>query len=129
MEVEEDVEFDCDFYKDNPQILAHALSSSQCFQTMRVAGQHGMSSLHILIDVGNTHNFLDIDIVKKLGCEMEPIQFQAVAYGNKLFCQYVSKGFKWQLHNSQYMANVLLISLGRCDMVLRVQWLFQLGTI
>lgn len=58
---------------------------------MRVTGQYERFSLHILIDSGSTHNFLDIAMAKKIGCKIESIQSQtiAVADGNQLQCQYV----------------------------------------
>jgi len=121
-EVEEDTQTDCDFYLDNPQISVHALSGNKCFQTMRVTGQYERFSLHILIDSGSTHNFLDIAMAKKIGCKIESIQSQtiAVADGNQLQCQYVSKGFEWKLHNAHFRGDMLLIPLGSCDMVLGV---------
>jgi len=33
------------------------------------------------------------------------------------------------LHNADFTSDMLLISLGSCDMVLGVQWLSQLGTV
>ena len=69
---------------------------------MRVTGLHGRSPLHILIDSESTHNFLDFQMAKKLGCRIEPIQSPAITVvdGNKLQCQYVCKEFKWKLHNA-----------------------------
>ena len=43
-----------------PQISMLALSGAQGFQTMRITGLYGKTPLHILIDSGSTHNFLDI---------------------------------------------------------------------
>lgn len=47
--------------------------------------------LHNLIDSGSTHNFLDIDMARKLGCTLEPIATQAVIVPdvNRLPCQYM----------------------------------------
>ncbi|GKG21594.1 hypothetical protein Tco_0384189, partial [Tanacetum coccineum] len=49
-----------------PQISLHALNGVESFQTMRVTGHMGKQDLHILIDTGRTHNFLDIDKAKDL---------------------------------------------------------------
>lgn len=51
-----------------PQISLNALCGNNNFQTMRVKGVKGRNSLHILIDSGSTHDFLDIQTAKKLGC-------------------------------------------------------------
>ncbi|GJZ00414.1 retrotransposon-related protein [Tanacetum coccineum] len=52
-----------------PQISLNALSGVGSFQTLRViglvAGQH---ELYILVDFGSTHNFLDLHVAKRLGC-------------------------------------------------------------
>ena len=117
--------------EDQPQISVHALSGCPNFQTMRVTRLYGKTPLHILIDSGSTHNFLDISLAKKLGCRLEEIAGQTitVADGYKLQCLYVCKGFKWKLHNAIFETNMLIIPLGSCDMVLGVQWLSQLGTV
>jgi len=55
--------------KSTPQISVNALSGVQGFQTMRVTGLHGKNPLHILLDSGSTHNFLDISMAKKIGVD------------------------------------------------------------
>ena len=117
--------------EDQPQISIHALSGSQSFQTIRVTGLYGRTPLHILLDSGSTHNFLDITLAKRLGCRMEEIPAQSitVADGYNLQCLYVCKGFKWKMHNAIVETDMLIIPLGNCDVVLGIQWLSQLGTI
>jgi len=98
---------------------------------MRVTGYYGQKPLHILIDSGSTHNFLDAGLAKKLGCKLEPIGSQAitVAGGSQLQCQFVCRQFEWRLQRAAFKSNMLLIPLGACDMVLGVQWLSILGTV
>ncbi|KAL2931387.1 Retrotransposon-derived protein PEG10 [Bienertia sinuspersici] len=114
-----------------PHISVNALSGNQAFQTMRVNGLYNQTPLHILIDSGSTHNFLDLGVAKKLSLTLEPISPQAVtvADGNHLACQYVCKNFSWRMHNVVFTSDVLIIPLGGCDMVLGVQWLSELGTV
>lgn len=40
------------------------------YNTMRVSGSVKRHKVHILIDSGSTHNFIDIFTAKQLGCEM-----------------------------------------------------------
>ena len=121
----EDTDGDYFFNEETPHISVHALSGTQGFQTMRVTGQFGKHSLHILVDLGSTHNFLDISMAKRLGCKIEetPVQSVAVADGNKLQCLHMCKNFKWRLHNAEFESDMMLIPLGSCDVMLGVHWL------
>jgi len=53
-----------------PMISLQALNGGSAYQTMRINGRAGKATLHILIDFGSTHNFLDILVAKKLHCEL-----------------------------------------------------------
>ena len=65
------------------------------YKTMRVTLYVRKKPLHILIDLGNTHNFLNTEMAKKLGYNVEeigPIRVD-VANGSRLACMSVCKGF------------------------------------
>ena len=50
--------------------------------------------LHILVDLGSTHNFLNMNVAKNLGCKLEevgPIRVD-VANGSSLSCVAAYKG-------------------------------------
>ena len=87
--------------------------------------------LYILIDFGSTHNFLDINMAKKLGCKVEKIRPMRVDVANEssLACVGVCKGLFWTLHGSSFPTDVLLLPLENYDMVLGIQWLETLGEI
>jgi len=108
-----------------PFISLQAINGVQGFQTMRVMGYFGKKSLQLLVD------FVDLKLARKLGCTLEPIHLQSVlvADGNALKCEYMCRKFTWRLQGTEFCADVLLIPLRNCDMVLRVQWLSTLGTI
>lgn len=57
--------------------------------------------------------------------------FQAVtvADGNHISCNHVCKNFSWGMDSREFKTEVMLISLGSCDMVLGIQWLSTLGPI
>lgn len=82
-----------------PILSLNALSGNQNFQTMRVTGTRNNKMFHVLVDSGSTHNFLGLELAKKLGCEIEsiPSQVVTVADGNHLACQHVCKGFTWTM--------------------------------
>ncbi|PHT92339.1 hypothetical protein T459_00221 [Capsicum annuum] len=64
------------------EISMHALNGSLGFRTLKVTGYHSKMELHILIDTGSSHNFIDPDLVSKLGCEVKPIKLEVVAAPN-----------------------------------------------
>nr|GEU69385.1 retrovirus-related Pol polyprotein from transposon 17.6 [Tanacetum cinerariifolium] len=54
-----------------PHIFLNALAGRNTFQTPRVIGYVGKHDIYILIDYGSTHNFLDSNTAKKLGCQLK----------------------------------------------------------
>ncbi|GKE44016.1 Fe(3+) dicitrate transport system permease [Tanacetum coccineum] len=114
-----------------PHISLNAISGVNTFQTMRVKGQINNKPVNILIDCGSTHNFLDLSTAKQMGCSVKesyPLQV-AVPGGNFLISNHVCKGLNWKLQGVTFQADMMLISLGGCKMVLGVQWLATLGDI
>ena len=87
------------YLEDNPQLSLHALKSTYNFQTIKVRGYIGRKSLCIMIDLGSTHNFIDVRVITKLGCVLEPIEELKVivANGNELKCIDVCKSFSWTM--------------------------------
>ncbi|OMP06305.1 Retroviral aspartyl protease [Corchorus olitorius] len=129
-----DIDFDLDEEADDtPRISAHALTGAvtEGYETMRVTVFVGKRHLHILIDSGSTHNFLDTNVAKKLGCKITQVKPMKVdvANGNSLACVAACKNLPWTLQGSVFVTDVLLLPLGSCDMVLGVQWLETLGDI
>jgi len=114
-----------------PQISMNALTSVANFRTMRVTGYHKKRALHILIDRRSTHNFLDINMAKKLGCPITSMDVVnvVVADGTKLQITSVTNNFSWTLQQRTFSSDMLLISLGCCDLVLGIEWLVKLGNI
>ena len=98
---------------------------------MRVKGSVGSQTVHILIDTGSTHNFLDAAIAKRLRCELLriPPLVVAVADGARLQCQVICKGLELRVGDLEYVTDPYVVPLGSWDMILRVQWLATLGSI
>lgn len=82
------------------QISLNALNGVSYFQTLRVVGLCGNKhELHILVDSGSTHNFLDINMAKKLGCKIRntcPLSV-SVAGGRQLVSVSECEGLAWKL--------------------------------
>lgn len=85
----------------------------------------------ILVDSGSKHNFLHINFAKQLGCKVDEVSAQeiTVVYGNHIVCKHVCKKFGWVMNGKEFKTEVMLISLGNCDMVLGIQWLSTLGPV
>ena len=78
-----------------PQISVNALTGVANFKTIRVTGYHKKKALHILIDSGSTHNFLDTNMAKKLGylITLMDVVNVVVVDGTKLQITSVSNNF------------------------------------
>lgn len=69
-----------------PKVSVNAMNGVSRFHTMGINGYVGKKTLHILLDSGSTQSFLDVEMERKLGCQLEPIAMQSVtiADGNQL---------------------------------------------
>ncbi|GJX97370.1 transposon ty3-I gag-pol polyprotein [Tanacetum coccineum] len=97
-----------------PQISLNALTGLTSYRTIRVIDHFGKQNIHILIDSGSTHNFLDVYMAKNLGCmicEIDPLQFSVVD-GNKKTIKSMCKKFSWMLNGEKSNADVMLLPLG-----------------
>jgi len=55
-----------------------AMNGRQGFHTIRVNQHFSKKTLHIRINSGSIHNFLDRDLARKLGCGLETIEAQSM---------------------------------------------------
>jgi len=87
------------------------MSGHSGFNTMKVNGHKGKKTLHIFIDSGSTHNFVDETVAKRLGCRLEPMAVKSVAIadGNTLQCKFICRNFTWTLHGVEFMTDILLL--------------------
>nr|GEU73636.1 two-component response regulator ARR17-like [Tanacetum cinerariifolium] len=69
-----------------PHISLNALVGVNTFHTIRIKGHVGRQDIHILVDSGSTHNFVDVLCAKRLRCEITsiyPLQVE-VPGGNQM---------------------------------------------
>ncbi|PHT67372.1 hypothetical protein T459_26859 [Capsicum annuum] len=111
------------------EISMHALNGSLGFRTLKVIGYHSKMGLHILIDTGSSHNFIDPELVRKLGCEVRCINPEVVAAANGSMKVDQMTTITWLLQGAEFCADFLLLPLGYCGVVFRFQWLLTLGDI
>ncbi|XP_071725748.1 uncharacterized protein [Rutidosis leptorrhynchoides] len=114
-----------------PYISLNALTGVSDYQTMRVTCQVNKTVVQILIDSGSTHNFLDINVAKKLGCTIKkgdtiPVM---VPGGNTMYNASVCEALQWQISGETFVSDMLILPIGGCEMVLGIQWLKLLSDI
>lgn len=86
---------------------------------MRLTSQIKGQWIIILVDTGNTHNFMDIPVVTKTTSPMT---------GFGLEVRIVDGSVK-ELKGYTFGPNLYVLILGGCDKILGVQWLSILGFI
>ena len=117
----------------NPQIFVYAINgiASRGYKIMRVMVHVNKKALHIFIDSGSIHNFLDVEVAKKLGCivmSINPMKID-VTNGSSFSCVTTCNRLTWLFQGTRFQTDLLLLPLGNCDMVLEVQWLETLREI
>ena len=113
------------------EISLHALRGMVTSKIIKVERRVSDSSLMILIDSGSTHSFLDEKVAKKLRCHLtgtQPLSV-TVANGQKVLCKSACVGFCWQMQGESFEADLQLLKLGECDMVLGVDWIREVSPI
>ena len=91
-----------------PCISLNSLNGNTSIHTMRVVGYVGKKPLHILIDSGSTHYFIDEYVVDKLKLCKDLIMPYSVtiADGNQLHCKAVCRDFSWRLQEVVFESDV-----------------------
>ncbi|GJR68471.1 reverse transcriptase [Tanacetum coccineum] len=82
-----------------PHISLNALTGVNTFHTMRIKGHVGRQDIHILVDSGSTHNFVDVLCAKRLGCEIRsicPLQVEVLGR-NQMLSTSTCRQFAWSL--------------------------------
>ena len=113
------------------EISLHAYSGTAAPKTLRVDGLIKKKCVHILIDSGSTHNFLDQRLVKGLGLEEEPTTMFEVAIGDgtKLRAGSVCRRVGVRIQGHDLYVDLYPLALRGADIVLGTQWLQSLGPV
>lgn len=130
---EEELEYDIKDLTTNElaHISVNAINGTTALRTMEVTGYLDKRRLHILLDSGSTHNFIDQTLAYKLGCLVSkiPPMLVTVADGGKLVCNEAVENFTWKINGHTFSTTTYLIPLLKYDMILGVVWLCSLGDI
>jgi len=103
----------------------NTLADNYAHNTIRIRGSYHGKELVILIDNGSTHNFIDEHIARELQISVERSLILAVTIANSSTILYDSytMGFKWFMQNYEFVVDLKILKLGRCDVVLGMDWL------
>lgn len=113
------------------QIILHVLSGHIAPETLRVMGLISNKGVHILIDGGSTHNFLQHRLFLALGLSTKnttPLRV-IVGNGDELECHQLCNNVVVQMQGHSFPVDFYVLSLCSVDVVLGVQWLKYLGPI
>jgi hypothetical protein len=103
----------------------NALADNYAHNTKQIRGSYQGRDLIILIDSGSTHSFMDANVVGELQLSVEnsPVLAVIVVNGSIMLCDSYTAGFTWFMQGCEFVANLRILKLGRCDMVLGVDLL------
>lgn len=112
---------------DNEPIISlhalHGVRISHNNQTMRLVRYYRKRRLHVLVDSRSTHNVLNLEVAKRIGCRFQPAMKHRVivANGDKLIFDSICSRFKWIMQGHQFEASVLLMPLKGCKLILGME--------
>ena len=109
----------------------NALADNYAHNTIRIKGSYQGRDLIILIDSGSTHSFIDANVAGELQLPVEnsPVLAVTVANGSVMLCDSYTAGFTWFMQSYEFVVDLRILKLGRCDMVLGVDWLRKFSPI
>lgn len=114
-----------------PEILFHAIAGTDHPQTLQVIGFLKSKPITVLIDGGNTHNFIDQTTIARYGLPVEKEAKLEVIVANKerINCLGKCKAVLIKIQRCQIITDFYVFPVAACSLVLGVQWLATLGPI
>lgn len=85
----------------------------------------------MLVDTGSTHNFVDLEVAKRVGCPTQLIKSHKVLVANedKLQCNSKYVGFEWKMQETKFVADVLIMPIIGCELIIGIEWLNMIGVV
>jgi hypothetical protein len=114
-----------------PVISLNALTGFSTPQTLKLIGYIKHQKVIILVDSGNTHNFIHRCIAQETHCYIHAINnFQImIANGGSMKCGGRCENVCLQIGDYHLKSHMFAIDMGGCDIVLGADWLRTLGPI
>ncbi|KAF8393178.1 hypothetical protein HHK36_021419 [Tetracentron sinense] len=98
-------------------------------KTMKLKGMIGKQEVVVLIDPGATHNFISLELVKRLQLPIAKTEAYGVTMGtgNVVRGEGICRGVTLQLQGIDIVEEFLPLGLGSSEVILGIQWLETLG--
>lgn len=99
-------------------------------QTLKLKGHIKKQNVIVLVDLGSIHNFVDVNVAKRLNIFSYPVADLKVMVVDGKHIDGVGMWHKVKLQLRKYAmeANFYTVPLGGVNVVLGIQWLRTLGT-
>lgn len=112
-------------HQEGLEVSIHSLSGFPSSNTMRLMGVVETKTMVILVDSGSTNNFLDPLVAKLARSKVKDgLRLQVkVANGVKLLSLGKCEETSIMVQGNRFPMSFHILTLGGCDIVLRVQWL------
>ncbi|KAK0595847.1 hypothetical protein LWI29_010591 [Acer saccharum] len=113
------------------ELSLNAMSGVSKPSTMRLMAWVGKFKVSMLVDSGSSHNFVNANIVRKIGLRgaaIEPFDVK-VANGEKLKCEEVVHEVKMNVQGVRIASDLHVLSLVGVDVVLGNAWLKSIGKV
>ncbi|KAL8091683.1 hypothetical protein AgCh_034082 [Apium graveolens] len=109
------------------QISLNALAGNNSISTIRLQGLVKGKKVHILIDSGSTHSFVDTGLVKHLRLLAEIVQplLVTLANGTSMMVYTMCKKLSYEVQGHKFTTDLRPYPLGGSDIILGVDWLNQ----
>ncbi|KAL0368373.1 UNVERIFIED_CONTAM: hypothetical protein Scaly_1056200 [Sesamum calycinum] len=94
-------------------------------RTLRVNGKVNGKEIHMLIDSGIIHCFVDEKMAQVLGCKLEPTTPMMVRIedGGRVLSKFFCPNFCWEIQSHEFSHPVRVLKLGGYDCILGCDWL------
>jgi hypothetical protein len=117
--------------EEEPIISLNSLIDFSAPQTLKLIGYLKHRKVIILVDSGNTHNFIHRSIAQETHCYIHVVNnFQImIANGGSMKCGGRCENVCLQIGDYNLKYHMFAIDMGGCDIVLGAEWLRTLGPI
>lgn len=124
-EVEEEEQGEPVENEERGELSMHTLQGQASGKVLKVKGLVGKRALVVFIDSGSTHSFLNEETTTALQCPLQettPLSV-LIANGSRMVSQSKCVGFRWMMNGHEFSADLRILRLGGCHVVLGVDWM------